>query len=82
MYRITIENLDEPNNKPWVYDNILSWGCVSTEDVEYIEEELEVKLTEDEIKEVARRCEKADSCPDISSLRWIIQDVVDDRRFE
>lgn len=82
MYRITIENLDEPNNKPWVYDNILSWGCVSLEDVEYIEEELEVKLTEDEIKEVERRCEKADFCPDIDSLRWIIKDVLDDRRFE
>ena len=82
MYRITIENLDEPNNKPWVYDNILSWGCVSLEDIELVEEELEVKLTEDEIKEVERRCEKADFCPDMDSLRWIIQDVVDDRRFE
>lgn len=82
MYRITIENLDCPSQKPWVYDDILSWGCVSKEDVSYIEEELEVKLSEDEIKEVARRCEKADFCPDMEHLRYIIQDVVDDRRYE
>ena len=82
MYRITIENLDEPNFQPYVCTNVLSWGCVTTEDIECIEEELEIKLTDDEIKEVERRCEKADFCPDMESLRWIIKDVLDDRRFE
>ena len=81
MYRITIENLNEPGNKPWVCEDVLSWGCVTKEDVALIEEEFEVQLTDDEVKEVERRCEKADFCPDMEHLRWIIKDVLDDRRF-
>jgi len=81
MYRITVENLNDPNSKPWVCEDVLSWGCIIKDDVALVEEELEVKLTDDEIKEVERRCEKADFCPDMEHLRWIIQDVVDDRRL-
>ena len=78
--------IDEDGNQS-KFDNVLSWGCLCKEDIETVEELLslngeDVKLTEEEILEVERRLEKRDSLADMEDLRWIVQDVIDDRRFE
>jgi len=78
--------IDEDGNQS-EFDNVLSWGCLCKEDIETVEELLslngeDVKLTDEEILEVERRLEKRDSLADMEDLRWIVQDVIDDRRFE
>lgn len=78
--------IDEDGNH-FEFDNVLSWGCLCKEDIETVEELLsldgeDVKLTEEEICEVERRLEKRDSLADMEDLRWIVKDVLDDRRYE
>lgn len=85
MYKITVIDLDDPFRKPYVVENVICWDCLSKEDIEMIEEERSnvqnenCKLSEEEIKEVARRCEHFEYMPNMEDLRMVISDVLKER---
>lgn len=59
--------------------DVIAYDVLCEEDIDIVESALDIKLTDVQRKEVARRCRKAESFPNMEDLRWIVQDVYEGR---
>ena len=73
-----IQVTDDDGHKR-VIINAIAYDCLCEEDIDCIESLLDISLTLEQRKEVARRCNKAESFPDMEELKWIVQDVYEGR---
>ena len=73
-----LEVIDYDGHKR-VIPNAIAYDCLCEEDIDCIESILDISLTLEQRMEVARRCNKAESFPDMEGLKWIVQDVYEGR---
>ena len=71
---MTIEITDDDGYKRVITD-VIAYDCLCEDDIDCVESMLDISLTPEQRKEVARRCNKAESFPDMEELKWIVQDV-------
>lgn len=64
------------------FKNVLAYDCLTKEDLENVCEDLKVKyeFTSEEIDIIKHRLGKFDRFPDIEDLRWIVQDIIAERK--
>lgn len=59
--------------------DVIAYDVLCEEDIDVVESALDIKLTEEQRKEVARRCRNAEYFPSMDDLRWIVRDVYEGR---
>ena len=62
-----------------VITDVIAYDVLCTDDIECIESALEISLSNEQKKEVARRCQKSEHFPNMEDLRWIVRDVYEGR---
>lgn len=67
------------NGTTRIVTGVIAYDCLCEEDIDCVESMLDIKLTEEQRQEVARRCNRAESFPDMEELKWIVQDVYEGR---
>lgn len=76
MYKIIV--IDEDGNER-VTENVLDYNYIDVDLCQNIAIDHATELTDEELKEVERRCENSEQLPDMDSLRWIIKEIIDER---
>lgn len=64
-----------------VFKNVLTYDCLTKEDLDNVCEELNVEptFTKEEMDIIKYRLGKFDNMADINDLRWIVKDVISER---
>ena len=76
MLKLTIEHED---GRISVVENVLDYNYVDVDLCQDIAIAEETKLSDEEIKEVQRQCERSEQLPDIEHLREIIFEIINER---
>ena len=76
MYKITVEN---ENGETRVIENVLDYNVIDLDLCQSIAADKKTELSDEEINEICNRCSKCEQLPDMEDLRWIIQNVINDR---
>ena len=64
------------------FSNVLTYDCLTKEDLDNVCEEMEIELTftKEEMDTIKYRLGKFDNMADINDLRWIVKDVINERK--
>ena len=64
------------------FRNVLAYDCLTNEDLENVCEDMKIecKFTKDEMDIIKHRLGKFDIFPDYADLRWVIRDVIEERK--
>lgn len=76
MYKVIV--IDE-DGKEVVTENVIDYNFIDVDLCQSIASDKGTELTSDEINEVSKRCSGREQLPDMEDLRWIIQDIIDER---
>ncbi len=64
------------------FKNVLTYDCLTKEDLDNVCEEMKIEptFTTEEMDAIKYRLGKFDNMADINDLRWIIKDVINERK--
>lgn len=71
---MTLQITDDDGNTRTV-TRVIAYDCLCEEDVECVEEDLDIELTEEQRKKVARYAERSEYFPSMDDLREIVRNV-------
>ena len=64
------------------FSNVLTYDCLTKEDLDNVCEEMEIEptFTKEEMDTIKYKLGKFDNMADINDLRWIVRDVINERK--
>lgn len=77
--KVTVENDD---GEIIVHKNVVAYDLIFSDDVQNIAVDYGTQLTESELKEFARRVDCRDDFPDYQGQINIVDDILEDRKYE
>lgn len=70
---MTVKIIDNDGTR--IIPDVIAYDVLCTDDVDYTAEMLNITLTEEQKKKVARYCQKAERFPDMEDLADIVRNV-------
>lgn len=77
MYKIIVVYED---GREVTTENVLDYNFIDVDTVQDIAKDNGTELTEEEICEIRRRLTHYDELPDWDGLRWLVKDVLEERK--